>query len=149
MKLMPSTEVARSERRSTTLSRALGAGAFALGLLLCGGNPAVAGGALIETTAPLADRSEESVKAAVIAAIDKAVRGASAMGFAWFQLRDAQVTEHEVAVQILATDKDPGEVEEVDPGAPPAPPDASMDDGNVTGEPGSGAPVAEASRLHI
>jgi hypothetical protein len=110
---------------------------------------AVAGGALIETTAPLADRSEESVKAAVIAAIDKAVRGASAMGFAWFQLRDAQVTEHEVAVQILATDKDPGEVEEVDPGAPPAPPDASMDDGNVTEEPGSGAPVAEASRLHI
>ena len=131
------------------MSRALGAGAFALGLLLCGGNPAVAGGALIETTAPLADRSEESVKAAVIAAIDKAVRGASAMGFAWFQLRDAQVTEHEVAVQILATDKDPGEVEEVDPGAPPAPPDASMDDGNVTEEPGSGAPVAEASRLHI
>ena len=149
MKLMPSTQVARSERRITTISRALGAGAFALGLLLCGGNPAVAGGALIETTAPLADRSEESVKAAVIAAIDKAVRGASAMGFAWFQLRDAQVTEHEVAVQILATDKDPGEVEEVDPGAPPAPPDASMDDGNVTEEPGSGAPVAEASRLHI
>ena len=32
---------------------------------LCGGNPAVAGGALIETTAPLADRSEESVKAHV------------------------------------------------------------------------------------
>jgi hypothetical protein len=149
MKLMPSTEVARSERRITTMSRALGAGAFALGLLLCGGNPAVAGGALIETTAPLADRSEESVKAAVIAAIDKAVRGASAMGFAWFQLRDAQVTEHEVAVQILATDKDPGEVEEVDPGAAPAPPEASTDDGNVTEEPGSGAPVAEASRLHI
>ena len=87
---------------------------------------------MIETTAPLADRSEESVKAAVIAAIDKAVRGASAMGFAWFQLRDAQVTEHEVAVQILATDKDPGEVEEVDPGAAPAPPEASTDDGNVT-----------------
>jgi hypothetical protein len=149
MKLMPSTEVARSERRITTMSRALGAGAVALGLLLCGGYPAVAGGALIETTAPLADRSEESVKAAVIAAIDKAVRGASAMGFAWFQLRDAQVTEHEVAVQILATDKDPGEVEEADPGAPPAPPEASTDDGNVTGEPGSGAPVAEASRLHI
>jgi len=149
MKLMPSTQVARSEKRITAMSRALGAGAFALGLLLCGGNPAVAGGALIETTAPLADRSEESVKAAVIAAIDKAVRGASAMGFAWFQLRDAQVTEHEVAVQILATDKDPGEVEEVDPGAPPAPPDASTDDGNVTEEPGTGAPVAEASSLHI
>ena len=131
------------------MSRALGAGAFALGLLLCGGNPAVVGGALIETTAPLADRFEESVKAAVIAAIDKAVRGASAMGFAWFQLRDAQVTEHEVAVQILATDKDPGEVEEVAPGAPPSPPETSTDDGNLTEEPGSGAPIAEASRLHI
>jgi len=130
------------------MSRALGAGAFALGLLLCGGNPAVAGDTLIETTAPLADRSEESVKAAAIAAIDKAVRGASAMGFAWFQLRDTQVTEHEVAVQILATDKDPGEVE-VDPGAPPYPPETSTDDGNVTEEPGSGAPIAEASRLHI
>jgi hypothetical protein len=66
--------------------------------------PAVAGGALIETTAPLADRSEASVKAAVIAAIDKAVRGAAAMGFAWFQLRDAQVSGDEVAITILATD---------------------------------------------
>ena len=128
------------------MSRALGAGVFALGLLWCGGNPALAGNALIETTAPLADRSEESVKAAVISAIDKAVRGASAMGFAWFQLRDAQVTEHEVAVQILATDEGPGEV---DPGAPPGPPDASTDDGNLTVEPGAGDPVAGSSRLHI
>ena len=45
----------------------------------------------------------------MIVAIEKAVRGASAMGFAWFQLRDAQVTT----------------------------------------EPGSGASVTEASRIHI
>lgn len=131
------------------MARAFGAGALALGLFLCGGSPAGAGGALIETTAPLADRSEESVKAAVIAAIDKAVRGASAMGFAWFQLRDAQVTEHEVAVQILATDEEPSATEEVDPRAPGAVPGESTGPGDVTGEPGSGAPVSEGSRLHI
>jgi hypothetical protein len=89
--------------------------ALALGLSLCGGHAAQAGGALIETTAPLTDRSEESVKAAVIAAIDRAVRGASAMGFAWFQLRDAQVSEHEVAVQILATDEEPAKPEQPEP----------------------------------
>jgi hypothetical protein len=131
------------------MARALGVGALALGLFLLGNNPAGAGGALIETTAPLADRSDESVKAAVIAAIDKAVRGASAMGFAWFQLRDAQVTEHEVAIQILATDEEPGAVEERDPRAPGAAPGESTDPGDVTEEPGSGAPVAEASRIHI
>jgi hypothetical protein len=145
MKLVQRPRVARSERWITTMSRALGAVALSFGLLLCGGNPALAGGALIETTAPLADRSEESVKAAVIAAIDQAVRGASAMGFAWFQLRDAQVTEREVAVQILATDEEPGAVEEVDPRAP----GESTGPGDVTEEPGSGAPVSGASRLHI
>jgi hypothetical protein len=97
------------------MSRAWGAVALALGLSLCGGHAAQAGGALIETTAPLPDRSEESVKAAVIAAIDRAVRGASAMGFAWFQLRDAQVSEHEVAVQILATDEEPAKPEQAAP----------------------------------
>jgi hypothetical protein len=131
------------------MSRALVAAAVAFGLFLCGGRAALAGGALIETTAPLADRSEESVKAAVIAAIDKAVRGASAMGFAWFQLRDAQVTEDEVAIQILATDQDPGQVEEIVPGDSDAAPGAPADDGDVAEEPGPGGPLAEATRLHI
>jgi hypothetical protein len=146
---MKLVQVARGERRITTMARALGAGALALGLLLCDGTPAAAGGALIETTATLADRSEESVKAAVIAAIDKAVRGASAMGFVWFQLRDAQVAGDEVAVQILATDEEPGEVEEIDPSAPDEVPDASTDQGDVTEKPGSAMPVAGASRIHI
>jgi hypothetical protein len=119
---------------------------LAIGLLVCSGQPAaLAGEALIETTAPLADRSEESIKAAVTAAIDKAVRGASAMGFAWFQLRDAQVSGDEVAIQILATDEEPGQVDEVDPGAEP---DATGD-GAFTEEPGPGAPVTETSRVHI
>ena len=126
------------------MARAFAAAAVALGLLVCGGAPAMAGGALIETTAPLADRSEASVKAAVVAAIDKAVRGASAMGFAWFQLRDAQIAGDQVAVQILATDQEPAE-----PGAPDATPDESTASGDVTEEPEAGAPVAEASRIHI
>jgi hypothetical protein len=120
---------------------------LALGLLVSSGQPpAMAGGALIETTAPLADRSEESVKTAVTAAIDKAVRGASAMGFAWFQLRDAQISGNEVAIQILATDEDPGQVDEIDPGAEP---DATDDDADLTKEPGAGLPIPETSRLHI
>jgi hypothetical protein len=129
------------------MARAFGAAAVALGLLLCGGAPAMAGGALIETTAPLADRSEASVKAAVVAAIDQAVRGASAMGFAWFQLRDAQIAGDQVAVQILATDQEPGAVE-AEPGADAAP-NESTAPGDVTEEPESGAPVAEASRIQI
>ena len=100
------------------MTRALVA-SVAFGLLICSGQPAaLAGGALIETTAPLADRTEASVKAAVIAAIDRAVRGAAAMGFAWFELRDAQVSGDEVAIQILATDEDPGEATDLAPGDP-------------------------------
>ena len=106
--------------------------------------PAVAGGALIETTAPLADRSEASVKAAVIAAIDKAVRGAAAMGFAWVQLRDAQVAGNEVAIQILATDEKPGEAAEIDP---PPTPDATDED--RTDKPSPAIPVPATSRVSI
>jgi cytochrome c oxidase assembly factor CtaG len=92
-----------AEKGGPTMTRTLLA-TLALGLLVCSSPPsAAAGAALIETTAPLADRSEESVKAAVMAAIDQAVRGAAAMGFEWFELRDAQVAGDEVAIQILAT----------------------------------------------
>jgi hypothetical protein len=129
------------------MTRTLVGVTLTLGLLVGSGQPpAMAGGALIETTAPLADRSEASVKMAVTAAIDKAVRGASAMGFAWFQLRDAQISGNEVAIQILATDEDPGQVDEIDPGAEP---DAREDDADLTEEPDAGLSTAETSRLHI
>ena len=49
-------------------------------------------------------------------AIEKAVRGATAMGFAWVELRDAETSGHEVVVQIVATDEEPDEVTEVTPG---------------------------------
>jgi hypothetical protein len=115
---------------------------LALGLLVCSTQSATAGGALIETTAPLQDRSEESVKAAVIAAIDRAVRGAAAMGFPWLQLRDAQVSGDRVAIQILATDEEPGDASEVNPGEAP---DATAEDEEPSPEP----PVSAASRLNI
>jgi hypothetical protein len=129
------------------MTRILFGAVLALGLLVCSGQPpASAGGALIETTAPLADRSEASVKAAVIAAIDKAVRGAAAMGFAWFELRDAQISGNEVAIQILAGDDDSARVDEADPGPES---DATEDGEALTEEPRPGLPVPEASRLHI
>jgi len=128
------------------MTRMLLGATLALGLLVCSAQPAaLAGGALIETTAPLADRSEESVKAAVIAAIDKAARGAAAMGFAWVQLREAQVSGNEVAVQILATDGRPEGGVEVDPGETPD----AMGDENLVEEPSPEAPVPAISRLNI
>lgn len=120
---------------------------IAFGLFVCAAQPAaLAGGALIETTAPLADRSEAAVKAAVIAAIDKAVRGAVAMGFAWVQLRDAQVAGDEVAIQILATDEGPGDAAEVDPGETP---DAADEDEELAEESSPEAPVPATSRVTI
>jgi hypothetical protein len=122
---------------------------LAFGLLVCSAQPeALAGGALIETTAPLADRSEESLKAAVIAAIDKAARGAAAMGFAWFQLREAQVSGNEVAIQILATDERPEGVAEVDPGGTPDAMDA-IDGEDLVEEPSPEVPVPAMSRVNI
>ena len=127
------------------MTRALVGATLALGLLVCSSQPpAMAGGALIETTAPLADRSEESVKAAVTAAIDKAVRGASAMGFAWFQLRDAQVSGNEVAIQILATDEDPAQVDEIDPDTEPDAPE----DGDLNRLARVFVPEADYDRAH-
>jgi hypothetical protein len=126
------------------MTRILLGAAFALAV--CSSqSAALAGGALIETTAPLADGSEASVKAAVVAAIETAVRGASAMGFAWVQLRDAQVSGNQVAIQILATDE-PQEVDEVTPGTEPdatQPPQIAPN--RIDPEPSR----AESSRLHI
>jgi hypothetical protein len=116
-----------------------------LGLLVCGRAPTHAGEALIQTTAPLADRSQESIEAAVTAAIDKAVRGASAMGFAWCELRNAQLAGNWVIVQILATDEDPDQAEEIDLGEEG---DPTGDDETLTPEPDVPLPVAEP-RLHI
>lgn len=74
--------------------------------------PALARVAAIETTAPLADQSEESIKAALKQAVLTAVRGAVAMGFQWVQVRQALVFADVVSVQILASDSEPQGEEE-------------------------------------
>jgi len=113
---------------------------LALGLLVCAAQTATASGAVIQTTAPLSDGSDESVKVAMASAIDRAVRGASAMGFSWVQLQDARIAEHEVVVEILATDDDPDQ--DVTPG-----PDADKPNEDPAGEPAPSR--APSSRVPI
>jgi hypothetical protein len=98
--------------------------ALPLLLALLFATPALARVAAIETTAPLADQSEDSIKAAIQQAVLTAVRGAVAMGLQWVQVRQARVFTDLVSVQILASDQEPeGEEEQVpDDGAvPPRP----------------------------
>jgi len=63
---------------------------------------APAGVALIETTVPLEDPSDAGIAAAVNQAVNKAVRGATAMGLSWVRLQRAYVSGGYVAVQVLA-----------------------------------------------
>jgi hypothetical protein len=79
-------------------------------------SPALARVAAIQTSAPLADQSEASIKAAVKQAVEIAVRGAVAMGLPRVHLDDAVVLNDAVVIQILATD---AEVDETDPDAGP------------------------------
>ena len=61
--------------------------------------------AAIEATAPLDDASpsDEVVKAAIAAAVQKAARGAIAMGLPWLHIQAAYVRPGYVGVQVLAT----------------------------------------------
>jgi hypothetical protein len=76
----------------------------ALLLVLGMASPGLARVAAIETTAPLSDHAEQSVRAALEEAVNTAVKGAVAMGLRWFKISKALVLEDLVAVQILATD---------------------------------------------
>ena len=126
------------------MKRKLLATVMAFGLLAGLAPPgALAGAAIIETTAPLAERSEAAVKAAVIVAIDKAVRGAVAMGLPWVQFREAQIAGDVVAVQILATDVEPEA-----PSATPPEPEAS-DDPDPDDESATEDRVPATTRLNI
>lgn len=75
--------------------------------------PAMAGMAAIETTAPLPDQSEASVKAAVDQAVDTAVQGAKAMGLPRVELRGARVLPGAVTVLIIARDADADPLEDM------------------------------------
>jgi len=87
--------------------RALYRIAVALLLILVGVSPVFAGAAVIETTAPLSEHSNESIKTAVVTAVETAARGAKAMGLSRIALNDVRVLPSMVIVQILATDMSP------------------------------------------
>lgn len=63
--------------------------------------------AAIEATAPLEDVSEEAVKAAITTAVQKAARGALAMGLPWLQVQSAYVRSGYVGVHVVAMTKPP------------------------------------------
>ncbi len=76
-------------------------------LVLSVASPVWAREAMIETTAPLQDHAEQSIKTALTDALETAMKGALAMGFAWVQIGKAVVLEDAVSVQLLATDSEP------------------------------------------
>jgi hypothetical protein len=96
--------------------------AASLLLVLWVASPGSARVATIQTTAPLQDHAELSVKTALKEAVDAAVKGAVAMGLQWVQISRALVFEDAVAVQILATDTAPEPDMEESPN-----PDADLD----------------------
>jgi len=103
---------------SSRVGRALGA-AVACAILAVA-SPVLARVAAIETSAPLADHSEEAIHSALTEAVVNAVRGAMAMGLTWVRLRNATVLDDTVTVLIVATDTEPEEAEsaESEPTAP-------------------------------
>ncbi len=72
---------------------------------------------LIETTVPLADDSEETLKRAMKQAIERAVLGATALGLSWVRVDGAQVFLDALRLRMIATDDDPRD----DDGEPDAP----------------------------
>ena len=87
--------------------------AVVMGLIGVTASPALAGMAAIETTAPLKDESEASVKAAVSQAVEQAMQGAKAMGLPKIELRGARVVPGAVTVLIIAKDVDVDPLEEM------------------------------------
>ena len=63
----------------------------------------------IESTVPLADDSEETLRSAIKKAIENAVRGAAALGLRAMQVNGAQVFSNALMLRLIATDDDPGD----------------------------------------
>jgi hypothetical protein len=74
--------------------------------------------AAIEATAPLDDASpsDEAVKAAIATAVQKAARGAIAMGLPWLHIQAAYVRPGYVGVQVLATARPSDDERDARPG---------------------------------
>ena len=64
--------------------------------------PAQAQAAAIEATAPLSDKSEAGINAALDSALESAVRGATAMGLTRVEILSVYVGDTFVAVQVIA-----------------------------------------------
>jgi hypothetical protein len=62
--------------------------------------------AMIETRAPLTDQSDSGINAALKNALERAIRGAAAMGLGQVQVSGAYRGNGFVAVQVLATTPD-------------------------------------------
>jgi hypothetical protein len=81
--------------------------------------------AAIEATAPLDHPSEEAVKAAITVAVQKAARGAIAMGLPWLHVQSAYVRAGYVGVQVLALAKPSSDGPDARPQVPDStPPDS-------------------------
>ncbi len=98
-------------------------------LVLSVASPVLAREATIETTAPLQDHADQSIKTALKDAVETAMKGALAMGFSWVQISQALVLEDMVTVQLFASDTEPEQAQEEEgalpgdePGARPAQP---------------------------
>ncbi len=109
-------------------------------LIIATATPSAARMASIQTTAPLRDHEEQSVKSAVKEAVKSALTGAMAMGLPWVQIRRAVVLEDAVAVQILATDTDPEAATEQQA---PEPDKGSPDGSDASGDNTDQSPQAE------
>ncbi len=118
--------------------RSLGYFAAALTFSLLVASPALAKVAMIETAAPIQDKSQEAVKAALKEAVSTAAKGALAMGLPWVQVRDAQILQNAVAVQVLATDEAPAQDDQAN--GDQANKDKSPGAEQVPGPNGSGQP---------
>lgn len=68
--------------------------------------PAFARVVSIETTAPLADHSDQSIDRAIKGAVATSVQGAIAMGLAWIWLHETRVLQDAIIVRMIATDED-------------------------------------------
>ena len=78
--------------------------ALTLLLVVSVASPGLARMAMIETTVAIENHSEQSVKIAIMAAVEAAARGAIAMGLPWIQLRRAFVLDDAVLIQVFASD---------------------------------------------
>lgn len=81
--------------------------AAGLALVLALASPSAATVVAIETSAPLEDHAEQSIQAALVAAVEAAITQALAIGLPWVRMHHARVLEDAVTVQILATDTNP------------------------------------------